>query len=118
MLWLDLYDVQIIKIYRQEKKKIPKIQESQFSSDNLLSPPPIINLDGHSISLEICSHSNSSSGDESELESANCSSPTSVRLYLPKPHIPVQRRATISGASPIGKHAPFNFDKVFIVIIK
>lgn len=105
----------ITNIFRQEKKKIPKIQESQLLSDHLLSPPPTIHLGGGcSISPEICSHSNSSSGDESELESANCSSPTSVRLYLPKPHIPVQRRATISGASPIGKHAPFNFDQVFI----
>lgn len=81
-----------------------------------MSPPPVIHLCGRSVSPEICSHSNSSSGDESELESANCSSPTSVRLYLPKPHIPVQRRATISGASPIGKHAPFNFDQVHFVI--
>lgn len=81
-----------------------------------MSPPPVIHSNGRSISPEICSHSNSSSGDESELESANCSSPTSVRLYLPKPHIPVQRRATISGASPIGKHAPFNFDQVFFFI--
>lgn len=80
-----------------------------------MSPPPVIRLHGRSISPEN-SHSNSSSGDESELESANCSSPTSVRLYLPKPHIPVQRRATISGASPIGKHAPFNFDQVFVLI--
>jgi len=104
--------IKIIKIFRQEKKKVPKNQESQLLSDHLLSPPPVIHLGGRSISPEICSHSNSSSGDESELESANCSSPTSVRLYLPKPHIPVQRRATISGASPIGKHAPFNFDQV------
>lgn len=105
----------IINIFRQEKMKVPKIQESQLLSDHLLSPPPVIHLGGRSISPEIFSHSNSSSGDESELESANCSSPTSVRLYLPKPHIPVQRRATISGASPIGKHAPFNFDQVFVL---
>lgn len=105
-----------IIIFRQEKKKVPKIQESQLLSDHLLSPPPVIR-GGRSVSPEIGSHSNSSSGDESELESANCSSPTSVRLYLPKPHIPVQRRATISGASPIGKHAPFNFDQVFFVKI-
>ncbi|XP_060838603.1 uncharacterized protein LOC132920327 [Rhopalosiphum padi] len=98
-------------VNKQDKKKVPKIQESQLLSDHLLSPPPVIHLGGRSISPEIFSHSNSSSGDESELESANCSSPTSVRLYLPKPHIPVQRRATISGASPIGKHAPFNFDQ-------
>ncbi|XP_060861305.1 uncharacterized protein LOC132938470 [Metopolophium dirhodum] len=98
-------------VNKQEKMKVPKIQESQLLSDHLLSPPPVIHLGGRSISPEIFSHSNSSSGDESELESANCSSPTSVRLYLPKPHIPVQRRATISGASPIGKHAPFNFDQ-------
>lgn len=98
-------------VNKQEKKKVPKIQESQLLSDHLLSPPPITHSGRRSISPEIFSHSNSSSGDESELESANCSSPTSVRLYLPKPHIPVQRRATISGASPIGKHAPFNFDQ-------
>lgn len=79
-----------------------------------MSPPP--SSDRRPISPENGSHSNSSSGDESELESANCSSPTSVRLYLPKPHIPVQRRATISGASPIAKHAPFNFDQVFVLI--
>lgn len=103
-------------IFRQEKKKVPKIQENQLLSDNLLSPPPVIHVHGRSISPEN-SHSNSSSGDESELESANCSSPTSVRLYLPKPHIPVQRRATISGASPIGKHAPFNFDQVCTKVI-
>lgn len=103
-------------IFRQEKKKVPKIQESQLLSDHLLSPPATAGVrGGRSVSPEICSHSNSSSGDESELESANCSSPTSVRLYLPKPHIPVQRRATISGASPIGKHAPFNFDQVYFV---
>ncbi|XP_050432070.1 connector enhancer of kinase suppressor of ras 2 [Adelges cooleyi] len=101
-------------VQKQDKKKAPKVQENQLLSDHLLSPPPVIHLGGRSISPEMCSHSNSSSGDESELESANCSSPTSVRLYLPKPHIPVQRRATISGASPIGKHAPFNFDQLWL----
>ncbi|XP_039293640.1 uncharacterized protein LOC111050039 isoform X2 [Nilaparvata lugens] len=38
-------------------------------------------------------------------------SPTSARIYLPKPRIPVQRRATITGASPISKTAPINLQQ-------
>lgn len=39
-------------------------------------------------------------------------SPTSMRLYLPKPRVPAQRRATITGASPISKRPPVNLDEV------
>lgn len=53
----------------------------------------------------------SSRSSESELM-AGPSSPNSVRLYLPKPRIPVQRRATITGASPVSKHAPLSLEQV------
>lgn len=55
--------------------------------------------------------SSSSRSSESELM-AGPSSPNSVRLYLPKPRIPVQRRATITGASPVSKHAPLSLEQV------
>lgn len=55
--------------------------------------------------------SSSSQSSESELM-AGPSSPNSVRLYLPKPRIPVQRRATITGASPVSKHAPLSLEQV------
>lgn len=38
-------------------------------------------------------------------------SPTSMRLYLPKPRVPVQRRATITGASPTSHLPPIDIDK-------
>lgn len=53
----------------------------------------------------------SSRSSESELM-VGPSSPNSVRLYLPKPRIPVQRRATITGASPVSKHAPLSLEQV------
>lgn len=59
-------------------------------------------------------HLPSSSDDEGEgLEGEGASSPTSARLYLPKPRLPVQRRATITGASPLSKRAPVNLQQVF-----
>lgn len=39
-------------------------------------------------------------------------SPTSMRLYLPKPRVPVQRRATITGASPTSHLPPVDLEKV------
>ncbi|XP_054264542.1 uncharacterized protein LOC128987620 isoform X2 [Macrosteles quadrilineatus] len=54
----------------------------------------------------------SSSEEEGEgLEGDGASSPTSARLYLPKPRLPVQRRATITGASPLSKRAPVNLQQ-------
>nr|CAD7444397.1 unnamed protein product [Timema bartmani] len=38
-------------------------------------------------------------------------SPTSMRLYLPKPRSTVQRRATVTGASPTGKRPPVNIEQ-------
>ncbi|XP_063220348.1 uncharacterized protein LOC134529812 isoform X2 [Bacillus rossius redtenbacheri] len=38
-------------------------------------------------------------------------SPTSMRLYLPKPRVTVQRRATVTGASPTSKRAPVNTEQ-------
>ncbi|XP_034238099.1 uncharacterized protein LOC117643365 [Thrips palmi] len=38
-------------------------------------------------------------------------SPTSMRLYLPKPRVPVQRRATITGASPTSHLPPVDLEK-------
>ncbi|RZF39776.1 hypothetical protein LSTR_LSTR003437 [Laodelphax striatellus] len=59
-----------------------------------------------------------SSSEEEELEEEGegvlgegQASPTSARIYLPKPRIPVQRRATITGASPISKTAPINLQQ-------
>lgn len=60
--------------------------------------------------------SSSSRSSESEFM-ANPSSPNSVRLYLPKPRIPVQRRATITGASPVSKHAPLSLEQVCVKIL-
>ncbi|XP_065201837.1 CNK3/IPCEF1 fusion protein isoform X2 [Planococcus citri] len=54
--------------------------------------------------------SSSSQSSESELM-VGPSSPNSVRLYLPKPRIPVQRRATITGASPVSKQAPLSLEQ-------
>jgi hypothetical protein len=39
-------------------------------------------------------------------------SPTSMRLYLPKPRVTVQRRATVTGASPTNKRPPVNIEQV------
>lgn len=58
------------------------------------------------------STASSTSSRSSESEFGNPSSPNSVRLYLPKPRIPVQRRATITGASPVSKHAPLSLEQV------
>ncbi|XP_026293448.2 uncharacterized protein LOC113217672 isoform X2 [Frankliniella occidentalis] len=38
-------------------------------------------------------------------------SPTSMRLYLPKPRVPVQRRATITGSSPTAHLPPVDLEK-------
>lgn len=58
-------------------------------------------------------HLPSSSEDEVEgMEEEGASSPTSVRIYLPKPRLPVQRRATITGVSPLSKRAPVNLQQV------
>ncbi len=57
----------------------------------------------------------SSRSSESELM-AGPSSPNSARLYLPKPRIPVQRRATITGASPVSKHAPLSLEQVMQIV--
>lgn len=54
----------------------------------------------------------SSSEEEGEGVLGTNASPTSVRIYLPKPRIPVQRRATITGASPISKTAPIDLQQV------
>lgn len=40
-------------------------------------------------------------------------SPTSMRLYLPKPRVSVQRRATITGASPASHLPPVDLEKVW-----
>lgn len=53
----------------------------------------------------------SSRSSESELI-IEPSTPNNLRLYLPKPRIPVQRRATITGATPVWKHSPASFTKV------
>lgn len=52
---------------------------------------------------------------EEEEEEESISSPTSVRLYQPKPRLPVQRRATITGtgASPTSKRAPLNLEQLW-----
>lgn len=53
--------------------------------------------------------------DNEPEEEESISSPTSVRLYLPKPRLPVQRRATITGtgASPTSKRAPLNLEQLW-----
>ncbi|KAI5712963.1 hypothetical protein M8J76_014220 [Diaphorina citri] len=53
--------------------------------------------------------------NEPEEEEESISSPTSVRLYHPKPRLPVQRRATITGtgASPTSKRAPLNLEQLW-----
>lgn len=42
-------------------------------------------------------------------------SPTSMRLIPTKPRSAVQRRATVTGASPTSKRAPINIERVSII---
>jgi hypothetical protein len=63
--------------------------------------------------------SNSSSDDDDDDDSflpgaqdEGQASPTSMRLYLPKPRVTVQRRATVTGASPTNKRPPVNIEQV------
>lgn len=43
-------------------------------------------------------------------------SPTSMRLYLPKQRSAVQRRATVTGASPTSKRSPVNIEEVITIV--
>ncbi|XP_023248126.1 uncharacterized protein LOC106642128 isoform X3 [Copidosoma floridanum] len=54
--------------------------------------------------------SGSSAGDESD-DGSECGSRSAVRLYSTKPRNLVQRRATITGASPTAKHSRVNIEK-------
>ncbi|KAL1464191.1 hypothetical protein WDU94_003861 [Cyamophila willieti] len=53
--------------------------------------------------------------EEEEEEEESISSPTSVRMFFPKPRLPVQRRRTITGtgASPTSKRAPLNLEQLW-----
>ncbi|XP_069700872.1 connector enhancer of kinase suppressor of ras 2 isoform X2 [Periplaneta americana] len=61
--------------------------------------------------------SNSSSDDDDDdsflpgSQEEGQTSPTSMRLYLPKPRVTVQRRATVTGASPTSKRPPVNIEQ-------
>ncbi|KAK7868377.1 hypothetical protein R5R35_013663 [Gryllus longicercus] len=63
--------------------------------------------------------SSSSSGDDDEDDGAflpgvadlSQASPTSMRLYLPKQRSSVQRRATVTGASPTSRRPPVNIEQ-------
>jgi hypothetical protein len=60
---------------------------------------------------------NSSSEDDDDsflpgVQDEGQTSPTSMRLYLPKPRVTVQRRATVTGASPTNKRPPVSIEQV------
>ncbi|XP_023711372.1 uncharacterized protein LOC111866550 isoform X3 [Cryptotermes secundus] len=62
----------------------------------------------------LASNSSSDDDDDSFLPGAQDegqTSPTSMRLYLPKPRVTVQRRATVTGASPTNKRPPVNIEQ-------
>ncbi|ROT73223.1 Connector enhancer of kinase suppressor of ras 2 [Penaeus vannamei] len=121
---------------RDDLKSIPNLQlppsvgkslqrtESKESRPRSLTPPPANNTPPH----DLCPHSgwklndarnttSDSEAEDSDLEddpffsdSDVCgSSPISARLYHPKPRAPVQRRATIPGATT---RPSFSFDKL------
>lgn len=71
-------------------------------------------LSGTILSVSSESDDGGSGCDESSLdyELEGHASPTSMRLYLPKPRAPVQRRATITGASPTLHLPPADIEKV------
>ncbi|KAF4521891.1 hypothetical protein B566_EDAN008384, partial [Ephemera danica] len=50
---------------------------------------------------------------EEEVVGVDTSSPASVRLMLPRPRAAVQRRATVSGASPTAKHPPARVEELW-----
>ncbi|XP_046393555.1 uncharacterized protein LOC124161294 isoform X2 [Ischnura elegans] len=66
-----------------------------------------------------------SEGDEEEEEDGEedgeegaAASPISMRLYLPKPRASVQRRATVTGASPTSTRPPINIEEFWREIKK
>ncbi|KAK3926837.1 Connector enhancer of kinase suppressor of ras 3 [Frankliniella fusca] len=75
------------------------------------------------IALEPLTSTNISTSSESDDAGSGCdeasidyeleghTSPTSMRLYLPKPRVPVQRRATITGSSPTAHLPPVDLEK-------
>ena len=74
-----------------------------------MTPQPV--LEGEPLA------SNSSSDDDDDsflpgVQDEGQTSPTSMRLYLPKPRVTVQRRATVTGASPTNKRPPVNIEQV------
>jgi hypothetical protein len=74
-----------------------------------MTPQPVLECE------PLASNSSSDDDDDSFLpgvQDEGQTSPTSMRLYLPKPRVTVQRRATVTGASPTNKRPPVNIEQV------
>ncbi|XP_071442402.1 uncharacterized protein cnk [Hetaerina americana] len=56
--------------------------------------------------------------EDGEEEEGAAASPISMRLYLPKPRASVQRRATVTGASPTSTRPPINIEEFWQEIKK
>ena len=93
--------------------------QAQALRSDILEPPlnPSVSSESDDDALFL-----SEGGDEAEadydLDLDGHASPTSMRLYLPKPRGPVQRRATITGASPTSQRPPIDLEKVRFVRYK
>lgn len=53
-----------------------------------------------------------------DVEDDVAASPTSMRIYSPKPRVTVQRRATVTGASPTSSRPPVDFEQVFFSLLE
>ncbi|XP_018897509.2 uncharacterized protein cnk [Bemisia tabaci] len=109
-----------MKPYRLPSKKHSVSYTSRWH-DSLPSPrPELLSIPHFTLPLPTYNETEQTLSDEGKDESTSSSdedighaSPTSMRLYLPKPRVPAQRRATITGASPISKRPPVNLDELW-----
>ncbi|XP_066981930.1 serine-rich adhesin for platelets isoform X1 [Macrobrachium rosenbergii] len=103
----DLHSIPNLPLTRHVEKEPVTLESEPEPRPKSSTPPPAVATPSPQTEPSSITNTSGSDSDESDLEddaflsdSEFCgSSPLSVRLYHPKPRAPVQRRATIPGAT-------------------
>ncbi|XP_043218684.1 nascent polypeptide-associated complex subunit alpha, muscle-specific form-like isoform X2 [Amphibalanus amphitrite] len=116
----NLIDQVYFKQFRLPNKKRTPYRWNSSPRPDLLASLPKITLppklsSPEALEAELTPQPSSDSDSEAFLPEAGsaAASPTSVRHYLPKPRPTLQRRATVTGASPTSRRPPASIEQLW-----